>query len=189
MRIGYVGLGNMGTPIFLNLVEYCRQNDLPAPCAWNIDQSRYEEMQARDNRMELKRELVEVVGQSDILFTCLLNDPVAEDVYRQFFASGHADGVIFVDQSSLKPKTSGGSSIPIGLTPVKLETLAKEANASYLAAPVFGRPDAAAAATLVQVLAGSAEAKKVVSPIIVPAVAKRIVDAGEDAAKGVLEPG
>lgn len=58
--------------------------------------------------------------------------------------------------------------------------------ASYLSAPVFGRPDAAKSANLVQLLGGDAKAKEIVKPIFVPAVAKRVVDAGDEVAKGEL---
>jgi hypothetical protein len=41
---------------------------------------------------------------------CLLNDPVAEEVYERLFAAVREnkgkDKVVFVDQSSLKPRTS-----------------------------------------------------------------------------------
>jgi len=67
---------------------------------------------------------------------------------------------------------------------VKLEAAAHAVDASYLAAPVLGRPDAAKAATLVQILAGENEAKKVVGPLLVPAVAGKLIDAGEEVAKG-----
>lgn len=58
--------------------------------------------------------------------------------------------------------------------------------ASYLSAPVFGRPDAAKSANLVQLLGGDAKAKETIKPIFVPAVAKRVVDAGDEVAKGEL---
>lgn len=67
----------------------------------------------------------------------------------------------------------------------KLEAYAHHVGASYLAAPVFGRPDAAEAATLVQVLGGENAAKELIKPLIVPAIAHRLVDAGDDVAKGM----
>jgi 3-hydroxyisobutyrate dehydrogenase-like beta-hydroxyacid dehydrogenase len=67
----------------------------------------------------------------------------------------------------------------------KLEAAAHQVRASYLAAPVFGRPDAAQAATLVQVLGGENAAKELIKPLIVSAIARRVVDAGEDVAKGM----
>ncbi|RSH94967.1 hypothetical protein EHS25_000052 [Saitozyma podzolica] len=177
LLIGYVGLGNMGGPIFTNLVNYAASNNLPAPCAWNIVKARYEELRPRCPGAVFCDELEEVVMRSNVVFTCLLNDPVAEEVYERLFAAVREnkgkDKVVFVDQSSLKPRTSR-----------KLEAAAHQVRASYLAAPVFGRPDAAQAATLVQVLGGENAAKELIKPLIVSAIARRVVDAGEDVAKG-----
>ncbi|KGB75866.2 hypothetical protein CNBG_1704 [Cryptococcus deuterogattii R265] len=173
-QIGYVGLGNMGTPIFLNLARHAKANGWSAPCAWNIDQSRYNEIRAHNDHLYLCEQLSEVVKRSNVVFTCLLNDPVAEEVYQRLFATVDSKAkMIFVDQSSLKPKTS-----------IKLEAAAHKVGASYLSAPVFGRPDAAKSANLVQLLGGDAKAKEIVKPIFVPAVAKRVVDAGDEVAKG-----
>ncbi|WVQ90153.1 hypothetical protein IAS59_003930 [Cryptococcus gattii] len=177
-QIGYVGLGNMGRPIFLNLARHAKANGWPAPCAWNIDQSRYDEIRAHNDHLHLCEQLSEVVKRSNVVFTCLLNDPVAEEVYQRLFATVDAKAkIIFVDQSSLKPKTS-----------IKLEAAAHKVGASYLSAPVFGRPDAAKSADLVQLLGGDAKAKETVKPIFVPAVAKRVVDAGDEVAKGDFFP-
>lgn len=169
-QIGYVGLGNMGTPIFLNLARHAKANGWPVPCAWNIDQSRYDEIRAQSDHLHLCEQLSEVVERSNVVFTCLLNDPVAEEVYERLFAAvGAKAKVIFVDQL---------------LCLVKLEAAAHKVGASYLSAPVFGRPDAAKSAALVQLLGGDAKAKQIVKPIFVPAVAKRVVDAGDEVAKG-----
>lgn len=106
-QIGYVGLGNMGRPIFLNLARHAKANGWPAPCAWNIDQSRYDEIRAHNDHLYLCEQLSEVVKRSNVVFTCLLNDPVAEEVYQRLLATVDAKAkIIFVDQSSLKPKTS-----------------------------------------------------------------------------------
>lgn len=123
-RIGYVGLGNMGGPIFTNLVKYATSNNLPAPCAWNIVKARYDELRPDCPGALFCEELEEVVGRSNVVFTCLLNDPVAEEVYERLFAavreSKGKDKVVFVDQSSLKPRTSsecrGGGLRQAGLT-------------------------------------------------------------------------
>ncbi|RSH78698.1 uncharacterized protein EHS24_002427 [Apiotrichum porosum] len=172
-KIGYVGLGNMGTFIFLNLARHAAANKWPEPCAWNIDQSRYDEIRAECHNLVLCGQLEEVVKRSNVVFTCLLNDPVAEEVYEKLFAAVGEGKVVFVDQSSLKPKTS-----------MKLEAAAHKVGASYLGCPVFGRPDAAKSAQLVQLMGGEPAAKHFVKPLFVPAVAKRVVDAGDEVGKG-----
>jgi 3-hydroxyisobutyrate dehydrogenase-like beta-hydroxyacid dehydrogenase len=100
----------MGGPIFTNLVQYAGSNHLPAPCAWNIVKTRYDELRPDCEGAVFCEDLEEVVGRSNVVFTCLLNDPVAEEVYERLFAAAREhkgkDKVVFVDQSSLKPKTS-----------------------------------------------------------------------------------
>jgi len=97
----------MGVPIFLNLVAHTASSGLPPPCAWNVDQSRYEELgSALGDKGMLCEELEDVVKRSNVVFTCLLNDTVAESVYKRMFSYVGKDKIIFVDQSSLKPKTS-----------------------------------------------------------------------------------
>lgn len=109
MRLGYVGLGNMGRPIFLNMVKHARSTGLPPPHGWNIDQSRYADIATQSDHIVLAEDLSKVVQESDVVFTCLLNDPVAQSVYTKLLDSDAARNVIFVDQSSLKPCTSGKS--------------------------------------------------------------------------------
>lgn len=104
--IGYIGLGNMGVPIFLNLARHAEANGWPAPCAWNIDQTHYDSIRAQCDHLVLCTEMRQVVECSNVVFTCLLNDPVAEEVYEKLFSCVGKDKVVFVDQSSLKPKTS-----------------------------------------------------------------------------------
>jgi 3-hydroxyisobutyrate dehydrogenase-like beta-hydroxyacid dehydrogenase len=61
---------------------------------------------------------------------------------------------VVVDQSSVNPKTS-----------IANEKAAAATGAKYLAAPVFGRPDAAAAGKLIQVVSGDRGAQEKVKPL------------------------
>lgn len=69
------------------------------------------------------------------------------------------------------------------LTEVANEKAAAAAGSTYIAATVFGRPDAAQSGTLIQVLAGPAEQKKTVRPIV-EAWSRAVLDVGEEVYKG-----
>lgn len=66
---------------------------------------------------------------------------------------------------------------------VELEKLANSHGNTYLTAPVFGRPDAAAAGTLIQLVSGDAKAKATVRPIL-EIWSKAVIDIGAEVYKG-----
>lgn len=69
------------------------------------------------------------------------------------------------------------------LTPVALEKTAAAAGNTYLTCPVFGRPDAAKAGTLIQIVSGKPEAKAVVRPLLEVA-SRAVIDVGDEVFKG-----
>jgi len=81
--------------------------------------------------------------------------------------------VVFVDQSSLNPKTAR-----------KLQADAAKAGCIYLCCPVFGPPAVAKTAQLLLVMSGAEQGKERVKSLLVPTVGKSIIDVGEDCGKG-----
>ncbi|ORY26971.1 NAD binding domain of 6-phosphogluconate dehydrogenase-domain-containing protein [Naematelia encephala] len=171
-RIGYVGLGNMGTHMCNNLGRYASQNQLSPLTIWNRSTDKYASVSEDCKGAHLAHQVSEVPEKSNIIFTCLLNDAAALDVYGQMLKVVKAK-TIFVDQSSLNPKTSR-----------KLREDAEKVGATYLSCPVFGPPAVAKAAQLVLVVSGAEEGRDRVKPLLVPAVGKSIIDVGEDVGKG-----
>ncbi|WVR07075.1 hypothetical protein IAU60_004114 [Kwoniella sp. DSM 27419] len=175
LRLGYIGLGSMGLPMAINLTKYISSNGLTPLSVWNRSTSKYDKLREGAPATYFAERMEELVGRCDVIFTSLINDQAAEEVFGKLFAAvkgGEGKGILFVDQSSLKALTTG-----------KLADQAKEVGATYVASPVFGRPPAAEAAKLLIVLSGEDKVKQQIKSILVPALGDRSVDVGEDVKK------
>lgn len=105
--IGYLGLGNMGFPIANNLIAYIEQNQLPPLVVWNRSKDKYAKIPSAQG-VELPEDVL--AAGCDVVFTSFANDQAATEVYEKLFTAAAEKGaVIFVDQSTLDPKTSGTS--------------------------------------------------------------------------------
>lgn len=69
------------------------------------------------------------------------------------------------------------------LTPVANEKAAAATGGRYLAAPVFGRPDAAQAGKLIQVVSGDKAAQETVRPLF-DVSARAVLNTGAEVYKG-----
>ena len=167
MDIGFIGLGAMGTGIAENLLKAGHRvtawNRSPGPLA---ALSAKGAIAARNPAETLK---------ADVLFSMLASDTAIRDV--------GLDGPLL-------------DSAARGLTHVNLATIsvgfAEELAAahgarglSYIAAPVFGRPPAAAAAQLVVTAAGETSALARVQPLF-DSIGRRTVIVGEKPAQAAL---
>ncbi|MFZ1110657.1 MAG: NAD(P)-dependent oxidoreductase [Rhodomicrobium sp.] len=148
MEIGFIGLGHMGLPMARNLLKAGHRVHV-----YNRTRSRAE---------PLVKEGAILAGtpaeasSGDAAVTMLANDRAVED------AVFGADGV-------LKGLRKGAAHLSMSTITVALsERLAAahaEAGQGYAAAPVFGRPDAAAAAKLFVVAAGDKAALDLAQPL------------------------
>jgi len=130
--IGFVGLGNMGLPLATNLVKagyklrvYNRTTEKAQPLL--------------EQGAELGNTPADVVQPGGIVVTMLANDQALEEVVlgeNGILEKLGADG-IHVSMSTVSP-----------VTVHKLAQEHEQRGSYYVAAPVFGRPDAAAAAKL-----------------------------------------
>ncbi len=141
MDIGFIGLGQMGSAIARNLTEAGHTLK-----AYNRTRSRAEELQSLGVRVAETPS--EAASHAEALITMVADDRAMEDV---IFAPGNAlqalpDGAVHISMST----------ISVGLSR-QLAKAHSELQHHYIAAPVFGRPDAAAAAQLFIVAAGPAE--------------------------------
>ena len=109
IKIGHIGLGALGTPIAINLARYAA-TDSPAPLViFNRSKDKYATIKAEVPDIFEAEDLGEVVKRCDVIFTCLLNDAVAVDIYETMIAAAkEKEGkVVFIDITTLGPKTSG----------------------------------------------------------------------------------
>ncbi len=152
MRIGFIGLGNMGSGMAGNLLkagyEVTAYNRSPAKV---------------DALVELGAKRAESVAAActgDVVFTML-----ADDAAVQHAAFGDVDlagGIL----DSLAPGAVhiSSSTISVGLAS-QLARAHADSGQMFVSAPVFGRPEAAAAAKLFIVAAGASSTIERVAPL------------------------
>lgn len=107
VNIAYLGLGNMGLPMAINLTEYIKLNKLSPLKVWNRSMEKYKLIEGAEG----VQDAASVVHMGcNVIFTSFANDAVAEDVYETLFSACSRlwqEQVIFIDQSTLMPKKSG----------------------------------------------------------------------------------
>lgn len=171
---GFVGLGNMGSNMAHNLSVFAEKRGMPKVRVWNRTRGKVEYL-VDEAYCEFASSMDEISRTCDIVQTCLANDEVAISIYRTFFAAENVSGTIFVDHSTLYPTTA-----------TTLQAEAKRKGAHFLSCPVFGPPAAAKSAGLLMVLSGDESAREIMTPILVPAIGKGVIDCGDDCSKGAL---
>jgi 3-hydroxyisobutyrate dehydrogenase-like beta-hydroxyacid dehydrogenase len=114
----------------------------------------------------------EAAAGARIVITFLSDDRALEEVVlgTDGVASRLGGGGVHLSMSTIAPATAG-----------RLTDLHRERGAAYVAAPVFGRPDAAASGKLWIVTSGAAEAKMLVRPVLA-ALGQGVHDFGDDPA-------
>ncbi|MDT5234099.1 MAG: hypothetical protein QOF47_86, partial [Mycobacterium sp.] len=148
MKIGFIGLGNMGAGMAANLLKSGHE-----VTAYNRSKDKVAALVEQGAK---PAKSVAEACEGDIVITMLANDDAVEGV-----AFGD-DGII----ASLRPGATHVSSSTISVALSERLTAAHaEAGQQFVAAPVFGRPEAAAAAKLFVVAAGAAATLQAISPV------------------------
>jgi len=164
MKVGFIGLGNMGSAIARNLIK--AGHDLTV---YNRTRSRAEAFASLGAR--IAETPTEAAADAKVLITMLADDAAVEDV---IFSPGNAIGALPVGAVHISMST-----ISVGLSR-RLAESHREKQQHYLAAPVFGRPDAAAAAKLFLIAAGPAEQIERCRPLF-DAIGQKTFEVGEEA--------
>src|ERR1700683_103817 len=167
MKIGFIGLGNMGAAIAANLLRAGHE-----VAVWNRSQAKAHAL---------------IDAGAALAGAALAPTPKAAAADREIVIT------MLADDAALKSVLSGGSGILEGLRPGALhismstlsvaiaERIAADHSARgqhFLCAPVFGRPDAAAAAKLFIVAAGAAADLETAKPVF-GAISQRVFCVGE----------
>ncbi len=147
MRIGFIGLGNMGLGMAANLLKAGHQ-----VLGYNRSQHRVDAL--AEQGAVPARSVAEACA-ADLVITMLSNDEAVE-------------AVAFGEGGILHSLKSGGTHVSSSTISValceRLTAAHADAGQRFVAAPVFGRPEAAEAAKLFVVAAGAAAAVEAVSP-------------------------
>jgi 3-hydroxyisobutyrate dehydrogenase-like beta-hydroxyacid dehydrogenase len=148
MRIGFIGLGGMGRAVAGRLLG--AGHDV---IAWNRS-ARPREAFARAGGAVTDR--VEETLEADVLFSMLADDEAMEGVFLTSGLLARArPGLIHAALGTLSPAIAGRFSAAHG-----------ERGGAYVAAPVLGRPDAAAAGRLNVLIAGPRAALERLTPLV-----------------------
>ncbi|MGI9860765.1 NAD(P)-dependent oxidoreductase [Moorella naiadis] len=165
MLIGFIGLGNMGRPMALNLIKNGHElvvNDV-IPVA-------VEELVKAGARAGETPAVV--AGQVDVLITMLPNAAIVAGVMageKGVFA-GARPGLVVIDMSSVGPGDSR-----------KMATLAAQKQIAYLDAPVSGGVSGARAGKLTIMVGGPEEVFNQVKPVL-ECLGAKIYHVGESGA-------
>ncbi|CAM3736579.1 Oxidoreductase [Bordetella sputigena] len=160
MDIGFIGLGNMGRAIAANLIKGGH-----ALTVWNRSPH------AAAPLRELGARVAEDPSRAcdaDVVFSMLADDQAVAQV--------------FLDDGALSRMRKG--SVHVNMATISIPAARRLADAhgaqgiGYVAAPVMGRPDAAAAAKLTLLVAGKQDAIHIVEPLF-PLVGHKTVMLGE----------
>ncbi|KAI8597693.1 NAD binding domain of 6-phosphogluconate dehydrogenase-domain-containing protein [Dissophora ornata] len=164
IRIGWIGLGEMGLGMATNLQKYLSSHSQHLT-VWNRSPGKTEVIEAQGAIVASSIE--EIAANNNVIFTSLSNDAAVEAVYDQLFAlaSKTQEPIIFVEVSTIHPTVAAKNA----------EKLAAFPQHAYLQCPVFGRPPAAHAAQLVWVTSGNAEAIQKLTPYF-ESMSRKIID-------------
>ena len=162
MNLGVIGLGMMGSAIAQSLLRAGHRVTV-----WNRTPSRAEELQSQGALIALTPA---DACKDGVAITCLADDDaVTAVVFRDGgIASAVAAGCVHVSMSTLSLDLIA-----------RLSKAHSEAGQRFIAAPVFGRPDAAADGRLLIVASGDAEAITQCQPAF-DALGQRTIVVGTD---------
>jgi 3-hydroxyisobutyrate dehydrogenase-like beta-hydroxyacid dehydrogenase len=168
MKVGFVGLGGMGSAIARGLLEG-RGHEL---AVYNRSRGPAEALRAAG--AEVAGTVAAACGAGVVL--TMLADDAAEEA------------VVFGEGGMLGALPPGGVHVSLSTIGTAMARRLAEAHTGagqqYVAAPVFGRPDAAAARRLVVVAAGPAAAVERVRPLL-EAIGRKLYVVGQDPAAAI----
>ena len=163
MKIGFIGLGSLGTPIAINLKEsghelyvYNRTVSRTAPLA--------------SKGAIVCENIAALAKECSIVFTIVSDDAALKSISEgaDGLIKHLAAGSIHVSMSTILPQTAAD-----------LASLHEINGQHYLAAPVFGRPEAAAAKKLNYVISGAEAVRRKIEPLLKDAGALGVFHFGD----------
>lgn len=162
-KIGFIGLGNMGLHMAKNLLKAGYELQV-----YNRTASRADELD--QSAVTVCASPEEAAQGVQYVITMLSEDAVLEEAVsgEKGLLKSLKTGAVHISMSSVSPETS-----------VKLTALHKETGTHYLTAPVFGRPEAAAAQKLWICTSGNSSLKEAAKPIL-ESMGQGVVDFGEE---------
>lgn len=138
MDVGFIGLGQMGTPMALNLLKAGHRVTV-------YNRTRHKAQSLAEKGAQIAERVADAC-RGEILITMLADDAAVESV-----VFGEGGALAALGRNAIHASMS---TISVALSE-RLAAAHAQAGQGYVAAPVFGRPEAAAAAKLFIVAAGA----------------------------------
>ncbi len=162
MKVGFIGLGGMGLTMARNLLKAGHELTV-----WNRTAATAKKLEPEGARVAATPA---EACKGEVLITMVSDDHALEELFfgKHNLLAQMPSGAIHLSMSTISP----------GISQRLAEAHAK-AGSIYVAAPVFGRPDAAAAARLLIVAAGPAAAVERCQPLF-SVLGVKILVLGED---------
>ena len=161
MKVGFVGLGQMGHAIAANVLAAGHELTV-----WNRSADKADDLVAKGARLAGSPAEAASAG---VVFTMLADDAALEAVsFGELGILAAQGAVLHVSLSTISPDLA-----------MRLAQAHGERGGRFVSAPVFGRPDAAAAAKLFVVAAGAAADIKACQPLF-DAIGQRTFVVGDE---------
>lgn len=136
-KLGFIGLGNMGYPMAKNLEK--------AGFPLSVYNRNSSKAVGFEKQSFIRKDIAELVDQSDIIFSMLTNDEAVNEVYEKIIQQ-RIEGKLFVDMSTISLERC-----------VSIASKLKEKGAAFIDAPVAGSTKPAAEGTLIIMAGGESE--------------------------------
>lgn len=164
MKIGFIGLGNMGAAIAANLVK--AGHDV---VVWNRSAAKAAPLVAAGAALAATPR--EAASTRDAVITMLADDAALESVMtgEHGLLAGIGSNALHVSMSTIAVATAD-----------RLNAEHRSRHQRFICAPVFGRPEAALAAKLFIVVAGDPAAVEAAQPLLA-AASQRVFNVGSNA--------
>jgi 3-hydroxyisobutyrate dehydrogenase-like beta-hydroxyacid dehydrogenase len=160
-KIAFLGLGNLGMPIAESLIHAGYELTV-----WNRTKSKAEPLAKLG--ATVVDEPIDAIIPGGIVFSVLADDAAVEETFSMELVEKLGKEGVHISMSTISPETSR-----------QLAQVHDWYGASYVAAPIFARPEAVKAGVGNICISGKAEAREIVKPIIQTFV-KGVYDFGDD---------
>ncbi len=156
VKVGFIGLGNMGSRIAQRLLDHGYQLSV-----YDRNLEKAEAIAAHD--AVVPRNMLELARTSDVLLSCLTNDEAVRSVYTgpEGLFAGARPGSVVLEMSTISPESSR-----------ELHRLGARSGVEVLDVAISGSTPAAEEGTLTLLVGGNQEVFRAAKPIF-QAVAKR----------------
>lgn len=160
MKVGFIGLGNMGSAIALNLIRAGHE-----VCVWNRSPGKADGLAAAGATVAATPAQA---GEAEVVLSMLADDKAVE-------------AVVFGEHGTLGSKAPA---VHVSLSTISIELAERlaqshgDAGRGFVSAPVFGRPAAAQAAKLFIAAAGAPAHLSLCGPLF-DAISQRVFTIGE----------